>query len=144
MIESRYVPTKCGEPIGFFNRPSVEYTGHGNDLICFAWNGRYFRAGEEWVRKGCDTIIKMCNGFYDPENGEGEAVSIRDLEAEWGLVSDDPASIFGWTPVEGYTYPHFTFDWQKEGTYLYDVFKEPVLLVSIPHEAWPIEYYMEV
>lgn len=144
MIESRYVPTKCGEPVGYFNRPSVEYTGHGNDLICFGWNGRYFRASEDWVRNGCDIIIRKCNGTYDSEDGEGEPVGVKDLENVWGLCGDDPSYIFGWSPSEEYPYPCFTFEWLKEGSYLYDVFKEPVLFVGIPNEAMPTEYYMEV
>ena len=141
MVQARYVPRRCGDPIGLFNRPSVEYTGRGNELCCLAWNGRYFRSSEADVRKACDKVVKACNGN---EEEDGCPVSIGDLEAELGILVDDSATRFGWSPDEDYNYPCFVYEKCGPGTYLYDLFKEPVLLISIPEPASPMEYYMEV
>ena len=141
IVQARNVPRKCGEPIGWFNRPSVEYTGRGNELCCFAWNGRYFRSSEADVRRACDKIVQLCNGN---EHEDGEPVGVSDVEYEWGLIPDDAARRYGWPGNEEYSYPCFVYERCGPGTYLYDIFKEDVLLISIPEPANPMEYYMEV
>ena len=141
IVQARVVPRKCGEPIGWFNRPSIEYTGRGNTLFCLAWNGRYFRSSEADVRRGCAEITKRCNGT---EEEDGEPVSIADLENELGIRPDDAGYRTGWPSNENYSYPCFTFEWCGEGTYLYDVFGENVLMIVIPELATPIDCYMEV
>lgn len=139
---SRHVPQKCGEPRGpMINRPSIEYTGHGNDLCCFAWNGRYFRADREWVKEGCKKVVELVNG---KDGEEGDYANVNTVQDFWGITCDDSGERFGWAPSEEWPYPCFTFDDCGPGTYLYDQFGETVFLISIPTEASPYECYWEV
>lgn len=141
MIQSQYVVQKAGQPFGrFVNRPSVEYTGRGDDLCCFAWNGRYFRSSIDDVKKQCAAFAAMVNGTNDEE---GEPGSIADLEIMWGLIFDDSVKRFGWSPSENWAYPCFTFDELGPGTECYDRFGEKVWLISIPEDASPYECYWE-
>lgn len=143
MKESKHVPQRCGAPRGsMLNRPSIEYTGYGNDLVCFAWNGRYFRASEDWVRKGCGKIVDIVNG--NGEDIEGDYANVNTLQDLWGIECDDSGERFGWSPSDEWPFPCFTFDWCGQGTSLYDKFGERVLLVSIPPQASPYECYWEV
>ncbi len=142
MPQSQYVVQKAGQPFGrFVNRPSVEYTGRGNDLCCFAWNGRYFRSSKTDVIAQCDEFVKKVNGTG---NDDGDYGNIGDLETMWGLFADDAGERFGWAPSEDWPYPCFTYDNLGPGTNLYDQFGEEIFLISIPPEASPYECYWEV
>lgn len=141
-VRAQYVPQKAGTPFGrFVNRPSVEYTGRGNDLCCFAWNGRYFRSSIADVKAQCDEFVKKINGT---EKDDGDYGSVGDLEAMWGLFADDSGERFGWAPSDEWAFPCFTYDICSRGTNLFDQFGEDVFLISIPPEASPYECYWEV
>lgn len=141
-LKSQYVVQKAGQPFGrFVNRPSIEYTGRGEDLCCFAWNGRYFRSSIEDVKKQCEAFAAMVNGTNDEE---GESGNVGDLECMWGLAFDDAGETFGWSPSEDWPFPCFVFDELGPGTDCYDRFGEKVWLISIPAEARPYECYWEV
>lgn len=144
MLESKHVPRKCGPPMGpMFNRPSIEYTGRGNKLVCFGWNCRYFRSDWDDVRKQCDIFTSIANG-NPSEGNDGEYVNVGELEQMWGIVPDDAGEHCGWAPSDDYAFPCFVFEVCGKGTGLYDKFGEEVLLVSIPPEAYPYEWYWEV
>lgn len=141
-IRSQYVPRKSGEvKHPFLNRPSVEYTGRGNDLICFAWNARYFRSSIDDVKKGCNKLVELANGT---DGIDGDYCNVGTLEDLWGLYVDDSGERFGWAPGDDWPYPCFTYDILGPGTAAYDAFGENVFLVSIPPEASPYECYWEV
>lgn len=142
MSYSMYVPQRCGEPRGpYVNRPSVEYTGRGNDLICLAWNCRYFRSSRDDVKKQCKKVVDLVNG--DGEE-DGEPISISKLEDMLGIMPSDSGEAFGWSPSEDWPYPCFTFEDCGPGTGLYEQFGERVLMISIPPEANPYGCYWEV
>ena len=139
---SQYVVQRAGKPFGkLMNRPSVEYTGRGNDLICFAWNGRFFRSSIENVKECCDKLVKMANGT---DGSDVDTVNVGTLEDLWGIVVDDSGESFGWAPGDDWAYPCFTYDILGQGTHAYDLFGEDVFLVSIPTDARPYECYWEV
>lgn len=138
MSYSMYVPQRCGEPRGsFVNRPSIEYTGRGDDLICFAWNCRYFRSSREDVQKQCEKFVSLITD-------EEDIGSIALLEEMFGIIPDDAGEAFGWSSSEDWPYPCFTFEDCGPGTQLYEQFGERVLMVSIPPEANPYGCYWEV
>ena len=139
---SCHVVQKGGDPRGpMINRPSIEYTGRGNTLCCFAWNGRFFRSNEEDVREQCRKLVNIANG---DEEHDPDYVNINTLMDFWGLFCDDSGERFGWAPDEGWPYPCFTFEWLDKGTSTYDKFGERVFLISIPPEASPYECYWEI
>lgn len=64
--------------------PTVEETGHGHLLCYLAFEGRFFRASEEYVREQTDVFIeqyeKLCEQFdEDPSHSCVEVVSLNDL-----------------------------------------------------------------
>ena len=120
------------------NRPSVEYTGHGTDLIYDGWGGRIFRASEDWVRRGCDKLIHK---YID---GCGEYCSYNDLYLLWGIEDNDFGGSRGWSPSEDWRVDlKFIFTWINAGP-LYDKFGERVLVVEPDPSCFPFESYWEV
>lgn len=142
MLSSKYVPHVAEKPWGsFVNRPSIEYTGRGDQLVCFAWNCRYFRSSWDDVKAQGQRVVAMANGTNDDD---GSPVNINTFQDAWGITCDDSGERFGWSPSEDWPFPCLTYDICGKGTMLYDQFKEDVLLVSIPTEASPYECYWEV
>ena len=142
-VHSRHVPYRCGTPRGpMINRPSVEYTGHGTDLVYDGFGGRIFRASEDWVRKGCDAFIRRytCDG-----EDEGNFVNYSDLYKIWNIEESDFGYRFGYSPSEDYRVNiEFVFTWLGPGTDLYDKFGERVLVVEPKMGCYPYEEYMEL
>lgn len=142
IAKSKYVPQKCGMPSGpMINRPSIEYTGRGNVLCCFAWNFRLFRSDPEDVKKNCQKIVALANG---DENDDGEYVNLNSVNEACGISFAGSDERRGWAPVDDWPFPCFTYDWLGPGTELYEKFGEKVFLVSIPPEAEPYECYWEL
>jgi hypothetical protein len=137
--KARHVPSRCGTPFERTkNRPSVEYTGHGNTLIYDGWGGRIFRASEEWVHKGCEAFIHK----YTDDGGDW--VNYNDLYAQWGIEQTDFGAKFGYSPSEDWRQDlEFTFTWLDSGE-LVDKFGEKILLVEPVLGAFPCESYWEV
>lgn len=138
-IRSRHVPSRCGEPRGpMINRPSVEYTGHGNDLIYDGWGGRMFRASEKWVRQGCDNLIQKYT-----EDG-GDWCNYNDLYHFWNIEDTDAGARDGWSPSKDWRVELvFIYTWLDGGP-LFDKFGERVLVVEPDPRCFPYESYQEV
>lgn len=96
---ARHVATRGGPPIGkYMNRPSVEYTGSGDQLCYDTFGGRWFRASIKAVDEGIQFFREM---YYDVPENPSECnlnyASYNDLYGLWNVK----ASIFG----EEYGYP---------------------------------------
>ena len=139
---ARLVSIKCGQAIGpMINRPSVEYTGHGNLLVFDGWAGRWFRANEKWVRDGVEKFI----ADYKGDESGGDWVNYNDLYRNWGLEVVDCGAKFGYSPDEEYKQElNFEFTMCGPGTNLYEKMGEKVLLVEPSWDSMPWEGYMEV
>lgn len=139
MLEARHVPIRGGRPRGkMINRPSVEYTGNGNQLIYDGWGGRIFRSSEEKVKEGCDLLC---------EQNADDYCNYNDLYANWEIMQSDFGAKFGWTPSDNEDYGRkieFTFTWCDEGSELYDKFGERVLCVEPIWDCMPYESYFEL
>jgi hypothetical protein len=137
-FKSRVLPIRAEPPDSiYFNRPSVEVTGHGDRLIFDAWGGRFFRASEEWVRKGCEKVIKAYN--------EGSVQNYNDLYAAWNIEQSDFGWSRGWSPTDDWKQDlEFVFTWCGSGTTLYSKFNEQVLMVEPGIDSFPFESYWEV
>lgn len=137
-LRSRTLPTRAEPPDSiFFNQPSVERTGHGEQLILDEWGGRWFRASESWVRNGCENIMVR----YE----NGEYLNYNDLYAKWNIEPSDFGAARGWAASPDWKVDlSFVFTWHGPGTSLYDKFGEKVLLVELAWDAFPFESYMEV
>ena len=139
-IPAKHVPYRCGDPRGpMVNRPSVEYTGHGNDLIYDGYGGRIFRANEKWVRDGCEKFVKRYT------DGDGDWVNYNDLYKLWGIEETDFGAKYGYSPSEDWFVDlEFSFTWLEPKTELYDKFGEKVLVVEPKQGCFPMECYWEV
>ena len=140
MIEtykSKIVPIRYEPPDSiYFQRPSIEYTGHGNDIVLDGWGGRWFCASEEWVRKGCQEICSLYNN--------GSRVNYNDLYVRWNIETTDFGSISVYDPISDTTRaPKFTYSWCGPGSRLYDKFNRRVLLVEPEYDAFPEYINME-
>ena len=136
--KSRVLPIRSEPPDSiFFNRPSVEITGHGEQLVFDGWGGRFFRASEEWVKDGCKKLVSRYS--------EGEVLNYNDLYTIWNIETTDFGSSRGWSQsVDWKVDMAFVFTWCGPGTTLYSKFNERVLLVEPDIEAYPFEAYWEV
>ncbi len=135
---SRVLPVRSEPPDSiFFNTPSVERTGHGDDIICEECGERYFYASEEWVRDGCeDIIIRYANG---------ECVNLNDLYTKWNIEPSQYGYRNGWPTNPDYAVDlSFVFTWCGPGTRLFDKFGQKVLLVEPKYDAFPMEDYLEL
>ena len=140
---TKVVPIQC-EPLNsiHFNRPSVELSGFGNQLIFDAWGGRWFRSSEEAVRRGCDNIVSQYYGVN--EDDDAMAINYNDLYMQWNIETTDFGAACVWDPVKSYTnQPKFEFTWCKDGR-LFDKFGEPVLLVEPAYDSFPERVCWEV
>ena len=138
--KARYVSVRCGTPMGpLVNRPTIEYTGHGNLLCCDGWGGRLFRASKEWVQKGIDKFLKdynECDGWFPYSN----------LYKNWGLEFYDLGIKFGYSSDETYKQDvQFEQTMYGPGSGLYEKFGEVVLLVEPRYDSmpWDGQDYME-
>ena len=136
MNKSIVVPIQSEPPTSiFFNRPSIEYTGFGNDIVFDAWSGRYFYSCEDAVRRGCEHVIDLYKG---DSYSDGQEVNYNDLYLAWNIETSDFGSINRWNPVrDDGRVPNFVYSWCGPGTSLYDKFNERVLLVEPDIESFP-------
>lgn len=139
-VDSRYVERRASNPMPpYFNRPTVQYTGLGCDLVLLDWNACWLRTSAEFSKETCKTFIELVNGT---DEEEGEVLGLDDLDdmlqMKW-IPSCDAG--LGWTNNENYPYPCFIYEECGEGTNIYNVFNEPVLIISIPELARPYRDY---
>lgn len=143
-LPSFIMPLRSEPPSSpYFNKPSVEYTGRGNDLIFDGWAGRWFRSSSEDVVEGCHEIERRVNGSGTGEE-DGEYANYDSLYEVWGIETTDQGMCHGWSPANDYVHPAFTFTWCGPGSKLYDKFQERVFLVEPAYDAFPYDYYQEV
>lgn len=137
---AKLVPIKAKTPKHeSFNRPSIEYTGHGNTLCYDTYGGRFFRASRDWVEDGCNRAIA------DHDERE-EYVNYNTLYSYWGISESDFGYAWGWTPDKEY-YEKISF----EITYVDDLSNpicakmgEPIIFIEPNRDTVPIDWYMEV
>lgn len=137
------IPNKC-EPMSslHFNRPSVERSGFGEQLIFDAWGGRWFRSSEEAVKRGCDNLINQYYGLATDE--DAIAINYNDLYAQWNIETTDFGAACVWDPAQSYSNnPEFVFTWCRDGR-LFDKFGEPVLMVEPAIDCFPEHVRWEV
>lgn len=142
---AKYVSKHCGTPKGpFANRPSVEYTGYGNQLFFDAWGGRFFRSNEDQVRHACDNFIQMYQDSCEEESkgGIGVWMNYNHLYALLGIQTTDFGNAFGISPSEDYRMEiGFNIEELGPGTTLYDQMREEVILVEPDHWCPYAEYW---
>lgn len=141
-VKAKHSVTKCGPPMGkYMNRPSIEYTGSGDQLCYDGWGARWFRASEKAVREG---IQMLRDGYSD-----GNIMNYNDLYNFWNMTDSDMGAYFGW-PVsvedEFYCDMDFIVEIVQPGEHeLADKMGESVLIVEPdPRTSLPMESYMEV
>ena len=107
---ARHVAMRCGPPMGkYMNRPSVEYTGSGDQLCYDGFGGRWFRASIEAVDEGIKFFKELY--FGDPDVNkiqkeevgfEGNYVNYNDLYRLWNITESDFGDLYGYSPSEDY------------------------------------------
>ena len=147
---AKHVVSKCGPPMGkYMNRPSIEYTGSGDQLCDDAWGGRWFRASIEAVNEGIRFIQEAyVDSIQDIEEnrGYGKLLNYNDLYNVWNISDTLPGGLWGWSPSE---------DWRVDMTFettlvevgeheLADKMGESVYIIEPGANSLPIECYMEV
>lgn len=134
---AKLVPMRWGPPIGETNkRPSVEQSGHGNQLCYDGIGGRWFRASEDWVQQGCQKLVEIYR--------DGANVNYSNLYEFWNITTSDFGYRYGWSSSEDERIDlSFDVDHCGPGTSLYEVFYEDVLLVTVAHGCEPLPGYME-
>lgn len=144
---ARHVATRGGPPRGkYMNRPSIEYSGSGDDLFYEAWGGRWFRASLKAVEEGIQFFREMYYESPDaPSEWDGNYVSYNDLYSLWNISVSDFGGRNGYSPSEDYRVDNldFTITFFKPGEHeLADKMGESVYIIE-PNEV-PYESYMEV
>ena len=147
---AKHVVSKCGPPMGkYMNRPSIEYTGSGDQLCYDAWGGRWFRASIEAVNEGIRFIQEAyVDSIQDIEenSGYGKLLNYNDLYNVWNISDTLPGGLWGWSPSE---------DWRVDMTFettlvevgeheLADKMGESIYIIEPGANSLPIECYMEV
>lgn len=143
---ARHVATRGGPPRGkYMNRPSIEYTGSGDQLCYDAFGGRWFRASIEAVKEGIQFFREM---YYEvpegPHEFDGNYVGYNDLYGLWNVTVTDFASDYGYSPSEQAYVDDLTWTLNLVNpgeNELADKMGESVLII-IPDEA-PWACYME-
>lgn len=140
--KSKHIVSKCGPPMGkYMNRPSIEYSGSGDQLCFDGWGGRWFRASIDAVKEG---IQMLRDGYAD-----GNPMCYNDLYNFWNICDTDMGAYYGW-PVsiedEFYCDMEFIVELYEVGHHdLADKMGESVLVIEPdPRTSLPIEHYMEV
>ena len=140
MIKAKHVPTKGGPPIGkFMNRPSIEYTGSGDQLCYDGWGGRWFRASIEAVKEGIQ--------FLRESYVDGDCPNYNDLYKLWNMCQTELGAQFGWSSSEDYLCDmDFLVTLYQVGEHDYaDKMGESVLIIEPdPRTSLPFEGYLEV
>ena len=140
MIKAKHVPTKGGPPIGrFMNRPSIEYSGSGDQLCYDAWGGRWFRASIEAVKEGIQ--------FLRESYADGNYPCFNDLYSLWNICQTELGSQFGWSSSEDYMCDmDFIVNLYEVGEHDYaDKMGESVLIIEPdPRTSLPFESFLEV
>jgi len=108
---ARHVATRGGPPMGkYMNRPSIEYTGSGDQLCYDGFGGRWFRASIEAVQEGIHFFREMYYEVPDsPHEFEGNYVSYNDLYGLWNIEVSILGDEYGYSPSEQAKIDDLTF-----------------------------------
>ena len=144
---AKHVATRGGPPRGkYMNRPSIEYTGSGDQLCYDSWVGRWFRSSIEAVEEGIQFFREM---YYEQPNypceWDGNYVNYNDLYNLLNVTVSDLGDRYGYSPSDDYLVPNLTFSTtlvQPGENDLADKMGESVYIIE-PDEA-PFECYREV
>ena len=147
---AKHVVSKCGPPMGkYMNRPSIEYTGSGDQLCYDAWGGRWFRASIEAVNEGIQFIQEAyIDGIQEVEEGHGYGkwLNYNDLYNVWNISDTILGGVWGWSPSEDYRVSmQFNATLYLVGQHeLADKMGESVYIIEPEANSLPMEYYTEV
>ena len=141
-IKSCAVAMRAGMPtFEQFLRPSIEYTGFGNQLCFEGYGGRWFRSSEERVRDAVDIFcMELANGNY---------INFNDLYANLGIEQTHFGAQWGYSPDvdSGWGYSTIRFDVTLVDDLDHELVRkmgESILIIEPDFDCYPIECYLEV
>jgi hypothetical protein len=150
IAKAKHVASKCGPPRGkYMNRPSIEYSGTGDQLCYDAWGGRWFRASIEAVNEGIQFLRDAyVDGIQEIEEGTGygKLLNYNDLYNVWNISDTLPGGLWGWSPSEDWRVDmEFITVLAEVGEHdLADKMGESVYIIEPAGNSLPFESYMEV
>lgn len=117
---------------GTFNKPSIEWTGHGPLKVLEGYSGRLFYSSMDKV---IEAEQKLSRRFMD-----GEYVCMNDFYSLLGITQTHFGHQWGWAPSDDY-YPRWYEDnpFGFENRMVEDEEGDPMLVIEIfnyPMEAW--------
>ena len=131
--------------------PTVELTGHGDELCYLSWSGRLFRASEEWVRRCVDEFIEDYNNACrmsqaDPSGMTFDIFSLNDLYEKFPILISTFGHAWGYNSDEDHA-QNIKIDITRVYPSTHEIaarFGEPMIIIEpADDESYPDYYYNE-